>query len=923
MAEIEWRWADPQGQQRLVRTDELRAALANGVIPPNAPVWKPGWKEWQPAHDVPELTTSALAAVNGVVPNIPPPPLFVVAAQTAFESTPAPPPAKGAVEPPPPPRYVPAATRQAPPPPASRPSRNPSPPKTRAAPQAPPSSPQTPPMPMPVVSRAPASIKTPISQRMSATEALKRSVPTSQRPPPPVPQPTDTQPDISARENDKTSKSNKSGTKSPPAGATKNIATVVGVPRIGDPRGTTSSPPKPAEPARPGRSTLLFDGSAPTETLPPRASSAPPIVAPGTGGKVEKNAVTRPPPVDPGTVRAYGAEPRDKFDSAEEISGSMLIEQTDAGLKIDRPPPPAPSLKASKPPPPGLRALASGSTKVVSRPPAPPIDGYPSAAPNAGTLVGMPDPPTAVDPILHNDPPTRTDPARASNAAAPAKAPGNVQHTPPMQLVVKAPQPAAEPAPAAAPPGKQLSPPTLLGMGPIPSPGPPPADLMEQVGEAPSPRGPRESEAETIAIQRAPEWLEKILVRFPQLRPLQIGKPVFFLPVVGGVAALVALIFFGLLIKGCVSLFSSDKDKPKKNRYAETAPVDSAREPEANPDTTAEPAQPGAPKPSGVTCRLGDGAPKVLAPKALVTSGVETVPLGRSIGVGFAISAKEGSALEVDAVTLNTISTARVKGNELRRVTPVLDRGRVFAAGDVDKVGEKVSFGRTVPGASPFELGVANNQLAWVPRGGAAVTPLWPLEGDAPVEALRAAPDGAGFAVTFRRGASVFSGSLSSSMKAIGPLQETRGLGTQVGAPTIAASGGAVLLMWADRASASEGWSLRMRRSAPNAALGEPHPFTPSGGPGAPFIAPSAIGLGGARFLVVWTEGSGQNHQVRASTIDENGDAIGSPIAISPTGVNAGQAQVALMPDGRGVVAYLASNALGYEVHAQSIICAP
>ena len=81
-----WRWADPDGQQRRVRLDELRAALAGGHIAPNTPVWRAGWRTWQSAHEVPELTSSALSAANGVVPNIPPPPLAMVAMQHEFEA---------------------------------------------------------------------------------------------------------------------------------------------------------------------------------------------------------------------------------------------------------------------------------------------------------------------------------------------------------------------------------------------------------------------------------------------------------------------------------------------------------------------------------------------------------------------------------------------------------------------------------------------------------------------------------------------------------------------------------------------------------------------------------------------------------------------------------------------------------------------
>ena len=112
-----WRWADPDGQQRRVRLDELRAALAGGHIAPNTPVWRAGWRVWQSAHEVPELTSSALSAANGVVPNIPPPPLAMVAVQHEFEAN-----ARGSFspprahrqsndEPPPPPHYVPLPTK--------------------------------------------------------------------------------------------------------------------------------------------------------------------------------------------------------------------------------------------------------------------------------------------------------------------------------------------------------------------------------------------------------------------------------------------------------------------------------------------------------------------------------------------------------------------------------------------------------------------------------------------------------------------------------------------------------------------------------------------------------------------------------------------------------------------------------------------
>src|SRR6185503_3275121 len=50
----EWRWTDERGVQRLVGTEELRAALAGSVLPSSTLVWREGMKEWAPASSIPE-----------------------------------------------------------------------------------------------------------------------------------------------------------------------------------------------------------------------------------------------------------------------------------------------------------------------------------------------------------------------------------------------------------------------------------------------------------------------------------------------------------------------------------------------------------------------------------------------------------------------------------------------------------------------------------------------------------------------------------------------------------------------------------------------------------------------------------------------------------------------------------------------------
>jgi hypothetical protein len=144
-----------------------------------------------------------------------------------------------------------------------------------------------------------------------------------------------------------------------------------------------------------------------------------------------------------------------------------------------------------------------------------------------------------------------------------------------------------------------------------------------------------------------------------------------------------------------------------------------------------------------------------------------------------------------------------------------------------------------------------------------------------------------------------------------------------VGSPAIASSAGTTLVMWADRASADQPWMLRMRRIGSRAA-DDPRAFAPPGGSGAPFIAPSLVGLARGRFLAVWTEGAASGHQVRGATIDGSGSLEGPAFALSPPGSNAGQAEAALGADGRGVVGYLVSSPReGFELAAAGVSCAP
>jgi hypothetical protein len=144
--------------------------------------------------------------------------------------------------------------------------------------------------------------------------------------------------------------------------------------------------------------------------------------------------------------------------------------------------------------------------------------------------------------------------------------------------------------------------------------------------------------------------------------------------------------------------------------------------------------------------------------------------------------------------------------------------------------------------------------------------------------------------------------------------------GSPIGAPIIASTGHAVALTFADRAS-SRPVGIRIG-SAPlgsfptqTSALG-----VPAGGPGRAAIAPSLSGLSDGRWLLVWTEGSGGDHDVRAQTLDAELRPTGSPFAVSHEGGNAGQAAAALS-GGQGIVSYLTLTDQGYEVWGAAVDC--
>jgi hypothetical protein len=750
--DIEWRWADPSGQQRRVRTDELRAALASGVIAPNTPVWRRGWKQWQPARDVPELTTSALAAAQGLVPNIPPPPLAVVAVQAQFEAE-----ANDdfssavASEPPPPPTYVPAAIppstgQQRPsvaPPPGEGAAKSVRPPATRSV---------RPPPAGPAVPASPASSSKDVGAAADAS-GLGKALPTAFG-----------VPALDAAGHGASLPLSSVATPAPPAPA---------VP--------PASPAPATRPGKPGKaSTLVVDGA------PPQASPSP---------SSARHPINVPPP----TVTA---DP----DMVEELSGSAIIPDSVSNLQA---------------------AAARKNTVMGLQPPAQPY------APPTDPVVDAPAPPLADD----TEPHTR--------------------------------------------------------------------DATDE-HDAAIPRG-----------------LRQILHDMRKLQP----RNKFVLPVAGGVGALGLLMLFGLVIRACTKkdddaiARSSGSGSATAGAHAGSSALGTVV-PARSVDVPPPPpvAQPATP--SGGACKV-EGSAKVISPRVVPQPAVEVAVHGSQVALGFATTPKEGLAVQLDPATLEVAQTAKAATNEaIKRVVPINPNAKLAVLVEGDKRPK-----RTLWTDTPIDVGLVKGSLVASPFGQATFTKLFPVDGAEPLDALRGAAldgkAGKGYVIAFRRAQAVWLGAFAADpMAARGPLLRVAGLGAQVGQPAIAASGDAVMAAWADRVGPSDPWAIRWVRFAPGELAPAPKDFSaPAGGLGSNVMAPALVGLDGNRFLLAWTEGPATNHQVRALTLGPDGQAIGDPVAISPEGSNAGQAQAAVLGNGRGVVAYLALKGKGFEVVAVPIRC--
>jgi hypothetical protein len=320
----------------------------------------------------------------------------------------------------------------------------------------------------------------------------------------------------------------------------------------------------------------------------------------------------------------------------------------------------------------------------------------------------------------------------------------------------------------------------------------------------------------------------------------------------------------------------------------------------------------------GTACIVA-GTVRTIAPKVLVRPGIELVPTADGLALGFSRTPHEAVALKIDPSSAMTTGTfSRHSSDPIRRVTP-LDRGAhaVDAAIDADCKSNPLEGAVTVSAKEPFTIGTADGDIAWASCASETPKTLWHFS-KGPVEDLRgiALSDG-GFAVAFRQGGSAWFGRLDADKVPEGALKRVAERG-QLRGPTLAESGDNVMVVWSERSTANDNWSLGGVSVAPCGHTTPVRLDAPMADGDA--IQPALAPVDGGHFLLVWTEGPSWTHQVRAVTIESHGRAIGPVLQVS-YGAESGWGRPAITADGRGAVAYLVPTGNGFAVAATPIAC--
>jgi hypothetical protein len=649
------------------------------------------------------------------------------------------------------------------------------------------------------------------------------------------------------------------------------------------PRPKSSAPPPPtrssglkASPIIPAKSTTKNDKpetvdipvdeihvETETEQVAPPSANWKEVAAAKVAHKPE------PAPIVPVDSNPKNDPPTGQIDAAE----IEFVEEKKATLS---------DLEASLPP----KAARLGKATMLGMPAAAPVAAAPAASPAPvaelpkpnfkGTMLGMPAAPRAAAPmpaapIAPKDEPVISEREAATvlrDAIVPVSDPENEAPT----IVKESPLNAPEPLPSwSAEVDAEMV--AAQRANALPVPTPPPPAMTRQSYESITP--PKKSSLGLLLGG--------------------IGMVV----VLGGATLAAGLMYFK-------PWESADTDAKKA---AATAPAESVTAPAAAATSTA-------------ACSVTKSGKEVAAAVYLgIPPYVATPAGGDKIAIGFAESTSSAAGLTVDPTTLATTKVMnRASAASITGVVPVFDADKLSFVVDSDS---KLKVTHTVDAKERFVLGMGPKGYARA-VGTDAPELLWPFSAEKLTEARVASVDGVGHAVTFRKGGlvgEVAVGWLDASGSKKSELAIVDAGGPRVGTPTIAANESDILVTFAARAEDTSPWGMRYAMAAHGEVPKSSRELEiPSGGPGKEAISPTATGLSGKRWLVQWTEGPAGQRTVRAQTFDAEMNPLGEPIALAPSGKEAGQGVIAVSGE-NATAFYMVKGDSGYQMWATALNC--
>lgn len=855
-----WRWADEQGEQRLVAAEELRTAIANGVLPSSTLVWREGMSAWLPASAVPEFapqggsgeesrtaekpseaTNASSTPTNAAAVGPARSTLQGLAAREMFAKV------KGEEKDPSKEKRTPSV---APPRPATSGAKPPLV-KTLRQPYGPPI-PAAPRLPSEAAPKA-AVAPRPLGARTPGPAAVARPAPPVQLPKAaPAVRPPSTSAidkDWSITDDETTNVPGKTATTTarpePPVETPARDAPAPSPPAPAQPsRGSvvrTSPPPSPHAERRPTEETTestTFQFAKNTLSL---RAVKPPVMDEGESDEnapppqATANAPRNEPP--PGLMESYAKQPVKTY--------------TNSG---DDPPPTAPSADLGLSTEDLVPAFAGSTVRLPALPesallPAPPK----MREPTATTMLPM---------EFQEDAPAKDA----------SKQPHEVSRTIRLaaDFLSRVLSPGRGTKTAVIDPDDNEVRNALMQMKPPPL--PPPASAFP---------GGKESGQFVQLPPGTPHAATSLAMRAVK-PPTQEAPPQLPLNAL--------LMSGGLLITMVIGAFFVGRCSVKPS----ASNTSTARAGIGGIARALQDKLPGPPKPCWVVKQSTRWAP--IVSKSVPFEMLALV--SGKIAIGYAKNEDEAVGLEVTPTTGQVDEDYVDKAkSEIARVTPL---AKGFFISTAEPPGSLKSL-IPVNVEKPFYLGISDKHVAWADQPSGAANRLWALSDDEVPGGIHVLSLGdRGVLAALRVGSSrqrkVFAGLVGADRKPITNLVNVVGSGGLAGEPMVGSNGREVAVVFGDQASEQGAWKVRIGHAPMGKIPGTTTVFeAPAGGPGGNADYPSIGGLSDGRWVLVWTEGPPSTKVVRAQTFAPSFTPLGDPIVLSPPAGNYGSSMVGVI----------------------------